>query len=97
LKAHKIFASPKKCSFYSSKVSLLGFTISLEGIKMEDSKLSTIRDWPYPLNVKEVGQFLGYLNFYRKFICRFSDLAAPLTDLTKNLVDVSLGLKKAES
>jgi hypothetical protein len=55
LKAHKLFALPKKWSFYSSKVSFLSFTISLEGIKMEDSKLSTMKDWQYPLNVKELG------------------------------------------
>jgi hypothetical protein len=64
---------------------------------MEDSKLSTITDWPYPTNVKELGRFLGYLNFYRKFIRGLSDVAAPLTDLTKNKVDVLAGLGTAES
>jgi hypothetical protein len=46
LKANKLFASPEKCSFYASTVSFLGFTISSQGIKMEDNKLSTILDWP---------------------------------------------------
>jgi hypothetical protein len=47
--------------------------------------------------LKELGRFLGYLNFYRKFICKFSDVAAPLTGLTKNAVDVPKGLNQAES
>ncbi|PLW44602.1 hypothetical protein PCASD_05159 [Puccinia coronata f. sp. avenae] len=50
---------------------------------MESNKLDTFMDWPYPRNQKELGRFLGYLNFYRKFIKRFSSLAAPLTSLTK--------------
>jgi hypothetical protein len=68
LQAHKLFALPEKCTFYSSRFSFLGFTISPDGIKMKDSKLSTILDWPYLNNVKELSRFLGYLNFYRKFI-----------------------------
>ncbi|PLW50812.1 hypothetical protein PCANC_14321 [Puccinia coronata f. sp. avenae] len=64
---------------------------------MEDDKLSTIMDWPYPTNSKELNRFLGFLNFYRKFIKGFSRIAAPLTDLTKEKVNVVAGLAKAES
>jgi hypothetical protein len=82
--------------FYADKVSFLGFTISAEGIKMELDKLSTVTDWPYPRDLKELNRFLGYLNFYRKFISRFSTVAAPLTGLTKSGVDVELGLRSAK-
>jgi hypothetical protein len=97
LQEHSLFASPEKCSFYSDKVSFLGFAISAEGIKMEDSKLSTILDWPYPVNLKELNRFLGFINFYRKFIQQFSDVAAPLTSLTRLDVDVASALLSAES
>ena len=40
-------------------------------------------DWPTPTSVKDVRSFLGLASFYRKFIIRFSEIAAPLTDLTK--------------
>jgi hypothetical protein len=96
LKEHSLFASPEKCSFYADTVTFLGFSILLQGIKMEFSKLSTILDWPYPQNQKELGKFLGYLNFYCKFIRDFPALAAPLTTLTKEKVDTVNGLLSAE-
>jgi hypothetical protein len=65
-------------------------------MKMEDSKLSTILDWPYPVNLKELSQFLGFINFYQKFIQCFSDVAAPLTSLTRSDVDVSSAIFSAE-
>jgi hypothetical protein len=63
---------------------------------MESDKLNTVMDWPYPRNQKELGRFLGYLNFYRKFIKKFSSLAAPLTSLTKEKVDTVASLQSAE-
>jgi hypothetical protein len=96
LKEPSLFASPKKCSFYADWVTFLGFSILSQGIKMESDKLSTIRDWPYPQNQKELGRFLGYLNFYRKFIRNFSTLEAPMTSLTKEKVNTVEGLKTAE-
>jgi hypothetical protein len=96
LKDHWLFASPEKCSFYSDKVSFLGFTISATGVKMEQDKLSTVLNWPYPKNLKELNKFLGDLNFYRKFISKFSTVAAPLTSLTKSGVDVEQGLLTAK-
>ena len=96
LKEHRLFASPEKCSFYAANVTFLGFSISARGIKMESDKLSTVLDWPYPRDQKELGRFLGYLNFYRKFINGFSGLAAPLTTLTQEKQDAVAGLKSAE-
>ncbi|PLW26795.1 hypothetical protein PCASD_25767 [Puccinia coronata f. sp. avenae] len=64
---------------------------------MEPAKLGTVMDWPYPTNQKELSRFLGYLNFYRKFIDQFSALVAPLTTLTQDKVDTVKGLLSAES
>ena len=50
---------------------------------MDQVKLSGIRDWPTPTTVKQVRSFLGFGNFYRKFISHYSDLARPMNDLTK--------------
>ena len=63
---------------------------------MESNKLSTILEWPYPRNLKELNLFLGYLNFYRKFTAGFSSVAALLTGLTKSGVDVEKGLLLAK-
>ena len=52
-------------------------------IAMDPLKLGGIRDWPIPNTVKQVRSFLGFGNFYRRFIHHFSKLARPLNDLTK--------------
>ena len=52
-------------------------------ISIDPTKLAGIRDWPVPTTVKQVQSFLGFGNFYRKFISHYSDLAKPLNDLTK--------------
>ncbi|KAH9459172.1 hypothetical protein Pst134EA_033023 [Puccinia striiformis f. sp. tritici] len=96
LQDHQLFASPEKCSFYAHHVSFLGFVISSEGIRMDPDKLSTVVDWPYPETVCHLRKFLGFTNFYRKFIDRFSEVSAPLTELTKNGADIDQGLKTKE-
>jgi hypothetical protein len=60
---------------------------------MDPGKLDMITQWPYPESVCHLQKFLGFTNFYRKFIHRFSEITAPLTELTKKGVDVRQGLK----
>ena len=72
-----------KCEFHQSEVTYLGYVISTEGIRMDPKKLEAIRDWEIPKNVKDVRAFLGFSNFYRRFIYEFSKLASPLVRLTK--------------
>ena len=50
---------------------------------MDPIKLDGIQDWPIPSMVKQVQSFLGFWNFYRKFISHYSDISKPLNDLTK--------------
>src|SRR5271156_1526994 len=52
-------------------------------LSMDPVKLNGIQDWPIPTTVKQVRSFLGFGNFYRRFIAHYSDLARPLNDLTK--------------
>jgi len=64
-------------------VEYLGMVIKEGQISMDPVKLGGIRDWPIPTTVKEVRSFLGFGNFYRRFIKGFSELAQPLNDLLK--------------
>ena len=48
---------------------------------MEEEKVKTVREWPTPTTVKQVQRFLGFVNFYRRFIKDFSKIAAPLNKL----------------
>ena len=52
-------------------------------ISMDAGKLKGIQDWPTPTTVKEVRGFLGFGNFYRRFIQHYSNIAKPLNDTTK--------------
>ena len=49
---------------------------------MDEGKVEAIKDWLEPQNKKELQQFLGFVNFYRRFIERFAKIAKPLTKLT---------------
>uniref|UniRef100_A0A673BEJ7 Gypsy retrotransposon integrase-like protein 1 n=1 Tax=Sphaeramia orbicularis TaxID=375764 RepID=A0A673BEJ7_9TELE len=68
--------------FHQTSVSFLGFIISEGSVQMDPDKISAVRDWPTPASRKEVQRFLGFANFYRKFIRGFSNVAAPLHALT---------------
>src|SRR6195952_1092479 len=57
--------------------------ISTYGVKMDPKKFTAITGWETPINVKDVQAFLGFANFYRRFIKGFSRLVTPLVNLTK--------------
>ena len=72
-----------KCAFHVKKVPYLGLIITTEEVKMNSAKVSTIVKWLTLVNIKDVQSFLGFANFYRRFIYGYSKLASPLTHLTK--------------
>ncbi len=80
---HQLYAKAEKCEFHQESVSFLGYVISSGGVAMEDQKVHTVVNWPQPTNLKELQRFLGFANFYRRFIRNFSSIAAPLTSMTK--------------
>ena len=61
----------------------LGVVVSHDLVKMDPIKVAGVTEWPIPTNKKEVQLFLGFTNFYRRFIEGFSHAAHPLFDLTK--------------
>lgn len=73
-----------KCEFLCRKVKYLGFIIEVgAGITTDPAKIKAILEWKAPTTVKGVRSFLGFANFYRCFVNNFSEIAAPLIDLTK--------------
>ena len=83
LRKHGLYARPDKCRFSSDTVEYLGFILTKEGLEMDSSKVQTIQDWPEPRKVKDIQSFLGFANFYRRFISDYSDIVVPLTRLTR--------------
>ena len=73
----------EKCTFSAKEVEYLGMIVGKGGIQMDPIKLKAIKEWSPLANVKAVQSFLGFCNFYQKFILSFSDIACSLLDLTK--------------
>ena len=74
---------PNKCEFHKKEVKFLESIITIEGIKMDQEKVKAVTEWPELKNLKEVQAFLGFANFYQKFIRDFSKVITPLITLTK--------------
>jgi hypothetical protein len=83
LRAHKLYLRPEKCEFEKASIEYLGVIISHNHVEMDPVKVAGVAAWPTPGNKKDVQQFLGFTNFYRRFVRGFSDIARPLFDLTK--------------
>ena len=78
-----LFYKASKCVFSTKAVEFLGFIVTLEGVVMDPSRVKTIDDWPTPKSYRDVQVFLGFANFYRRFIFNYSTVVKPMTDLLK--------------
>lgn len=76
-------ADLKKCEFHVTKTKYLGFIVGTDGLAVDPMKVAAVRDWNVPKNLKGVQAFLGFCNFYRRFIREYGRVARPLTNLTK--------------
>jgi len=72
-----------KCEFETSKTRYLGLIITTDGIQMDPAKVKTITEWSAPGSLRELQRFLGFANFYRRFIRDFSKTCRPLNDMLK--------------
>merc|ERR1711951_275828 len=81
----------KKCSFAQESDQCLGHRLSRDGIGPDPANLDKIRKWRAPRDKTEIRQFLGLTGYYRQMVRDYSQIAAPLTDLTKNEVEWKWG------
>ncbi|XP_052111589.1 uncharacterized protein LOC127742948 [Arachis duranensis] len=83
LRDRKLFAKLSKCEFWKSELKFLGHVVSKQGIAVDPVKVKAVMNWERPTSVTEIRSFLGLAGYYQRFIKEFSQLALPLTKLTR--------------
>ena len=81
---HGIYFKIAKCFWNKKTVEMLGFIVGNGKMEMERSKIQAIQDWQPPAKKKALQRFLGFCNFYRRFIKGYARIAGPLHELTGN-------------
>jgi len=76
--------SPKKCNFFQTKLNFLGHEISKEGIFPNKEKIDKVLNWKRPCTVGDLSSFLGFTNYYRRFVRGYETLTTPLEKLFIN-------------
>lgn len=91
LRENHLYCKAKKCEFLVQEIDFLGFHISNKGVTMDQHKVMAIKEWPIPKNVKDIQTFMGFCNFYRKFIEGFSRICVPINHLLKKKIEWNWG------
>ena len=81
---------PSKCKLFRKSVEYLGRIVSEHGVRADPRKIEVVRNWPRPMDTKEIRSFIGFCSYYRDFIPGFSKVAAPLQAMM-------IGEKKAKT
>src|SRR5258706_1967681 len=97
LRTAGLYANLKKGKFHTDTVEYLGFILSPKGLQMDPTKVSTIQDWPEPRKVRDVQAFLGFANFYQRFIHDYSEMTRPLNHLCKKSIPWHFGVEEVKA
>jgi len=84
LTEHKLFLCLEKCEFHWKQIEYLGLVISKNKVAMDPVKVAGVHEWPIPENRTDMQAFVGFVNFYRRFIHDFLTIARPLFNLTRS-------------
>jgi len=78
---HNLCFKRSKCDFNMEEIPILGVIVGRGQVKMEQEKIKAVKEWKTPTKIKDVESFLGFANFYQRFIHNFSHTARPLNEL----------------
>ncbi|ESZ90499.1 hypothetical protein SBOR_9116 [Sclerotinia borealis F-4128] len=89
LRAAGLQVDLKKSEFDVTRTKYLGFIISTSGVEVDPNKVAIVHNWQYPTTLKGIQSFLGFCNFYRRFIPSYGVIASALVNLTRANVPFS--------
>jgi hypothetical protein len=69
-----LYLKLQKCEFNAKEIGFVGFMITPEQVCMEEDRIVIIKEWPMPKCHRDIQVFLGFANFYRRFIKGFSSI-----------------------
>ena len=84
LREARLYGRVHKCEFLKTRMEYLSYEVSEKGIHASPEKVKAVVNWPRPQSVHDVRSFLGLASYYRQFIHGFSQVAGPLTELTRS-------------
>ena len=85
LREQRLCAKLSKSALCQTEVEFLGHYVGRDGLRVMEDKIDAVRDWPVPATIRELRAFLGLAGYYRRFVRKFSEIALPLTELTRNV------------
>jgi hypothetical protein len=83
---YRLCIAIEKCEFSVSELSYLGHILSGKGVRMDPDRIKAVLDWPVPKNKKEVQQFNGFANFYRRFVKSYAHINGPIAELLSGTI-----------
>lgn len=83
VRSASLYLKANKCEFAQTSLLFLGFQVSHQGVSTNPEKIKAIKEFPCPRTLKESRSFIGLVGYYRRFVKGFSEIAAPITALTK--------------
>jgi hypothetical protein len=97
LRTSDLKMKPEKCFFFRDEVAYLGHLVSGEGIRMDPAKIEKVKEWPVPKTKKEVQEFMGLCNYYRKFVKNYANIAHSIYDLVKKDCEIIFTPERLEA
>ena len=80
---YNLAVAAHKSIFHAPEVEFLGYILNKTGVTMSERKVEAVKNWEVPKSVKDIQRFLGFANFYRRFIKGFSGICRPITNLLR--------------
>ena len=81
LEHHGLKFKGSKCDFFKRQIKYLGHIVSDRGVQTDPDKIAVLKEWQPPSNLKELCSFLGFAEYYRRFVPNYSSIVMSLSVL----------------